>query len=209
MADQYTEIKRTGYGTRITNSLVGILIGIVLIVASVWILFANEGRVNVTNIAKTAIEIGSPDASLNGKLVSATGLLTSSQPMGDELFLKPGKYIAIARKAEMFSWVEEKSSKKKKELGGAETEEIVYSYKKKWTTNPAPASDLHYPVGHENPAKAIDSSDYKVAEAKVGIYDIDLSMVGLPSFSPLQLSAQKVILQSGAVLSGSRYVFSG
>lgn len=213
MADQYTELKRTGYGTRITNSLAGILIGILLFFIAVGILFTNEGRVNVSNIARTATEISSDkantDTALNGKLVSTTGLLTSVQPMGDDLFLKPGKYIAINRKVEMYSWTEEKSSKKKKELGGAQTEEITYNYKKKWTESPAPASDLKYPEGHTNPAKAFDSAQNKAAEAKVGVYDIDLSMIGLPSFSPLQLSPAKVELKSGAMLAGSRFVFSG
>jgi hypothetical protein len=193
--------------------MVGILIGIVLIIASIGVLFTNEGRVDLSKIARSAAEVTSTkadtDPALNGKLVSASGPLSSNQLLGDDLYLKPGRYILVERKVEMYSWAEQKQSKKKKELGGSETEEITYDYKKGWTENPAPAGDFKYPEGHENPEKAQESSRGNVSEAKVGDYDIDPSMINFPAPASLKLNEQKVDLKPGAVLASARYIFVG
>jgi len=213
MADQYTEIKKTGYGSRIVNSFVGILVAIVLIVGSVWVLFSNEGRVDMSKIAGSSLEISSDkaptDQSLNRRLVSTTGVLSSNQLLGDNLYLKPGRSIVLDRKVEMCSWVEEKASKSKKELGGSETEEITYTYKKKWINDPPDSANFRYPEGHANPERALSDEHLKVEQAKVGLYEIDTGMVNFPALAPVQLNAQKVNLTGGVVLASSRYLFSG
>jgi len=111
MPDKFTEVSRTGYGNRIIKSIKGIFFGFILFIASFGVLYWNEGRIDFSNIAKTAIEINSQtlaDSSLNGKLVSVSGLVTTDQTIGDDLFLKPDKFIAIERRVEMYAWVEEK-----------------------------------------------------------------------------------------------------
>ena len=42
--DSITEITRTGFGSRILGSVVGMLIGFLLLIASVILLYWNEGR---------------------------------------------------------------------------------------------------------------------------------------------------------------------
>ncbi len=213
MADQYTEVTKRGYGSRMGGSFVGILIGILLIIGSVWVLFSNEGRVDTSQIAISAIEIPSAkplaDSSLEGKLVATYGALSSNQLLGDGQYLKPGRSIVLRRLAEMFSWAEEKSSKSKQEMGGSETTETTYSYKKKWAEKPADSSAFRYPAGHENPAFGIESEEYKVSEARVGLFDFDPSMITFPSLTNLQLSAQKLNLPAKVKLVSKRYLFSG
>jgi len=57
MADQFTDVTTTGYGGRIINSIKGVVIGLILFVVSFGLLYWNEGRVDLSNIAKTATEI--------------------------------------------------------------------------------------------------------------------------------------------------------
>ena len=40
----YTEVTRTGYGTRLKNSLGGVLIGILMFIGGTILLWWNEGR---------------------------------------------------------------------------------------------------------------------------------------------------------------------
>ncbi len=200
MADQFTETSTTGYFSRIGKSFFGILIGIVLIIASVWVLFSNEGRVDLSKIAKTAVEISSTakntDQTLNGKFVSASGPLTTNDLIGDGLYLKPGRYLMIRRRVEMYAWEEKESSKTKKNLGGSETTETTYTYVKDWNEYPESSSKFKHPEGHANPGKAYDSVIKTAPAAKLGVYALNTSSIGLPEMEKISPT-------------GSEYVFYG
>ncbi|MGD0577268.1 MAG: TMEM43 family protein, partial [Candidatus Staskawiczbacteria bacterium] len=161
MPDQFTTTSTTGYGSKIVNSISGVIFGLLLFVGSFVVLYLNEGRVDLSSIAKTAVEISSAtvnaDSSLNGKLVSATGIVSSTGNIGDNLFLNPGNYIAVERKVEMYSWVETKNTTTHNNTGGSSTTSTTYSYKKDWEENPADSSTFNYPDGHQNPGKSLDS----------------------------------------------------
>ena len=57
MSDHFTEVETTGYFQRIMNSLGGVVLGILLFLAAFILLYWNEGRVDLSQVAKTAIEI--------------------------------------------------------------------------------------------------------------------------------------------------------
>ena len=57
MPEQYTEVTRKGYGTRIGESITGILFGLILFIASFVLIFWNEGRYDLSKLARTAVEI--------------------------------------------------------------------------------------------------------------------------------------------------------
>src|SRR3990167_6526097 len=67
MADQFTDVTTTGYCGRIINSIKGVVIGLILFVVSFGLLYWNEGRVDLSNIAKTATEISSATVSTYSK----------------------------------------------------------------------------------------------------------------------------------------------
>src|SRR3989344_1779816 len=161
MADQFTDVTTTGYGSRIINSIKGVVIGLILFVVSFGLLYWNEGRVDLSNIAKTATEISSAtvstDSSLTGKLISTTGVVNSDQIIGDNLFLNPDKFIAAEREVEMYSWIEKSESHSKTNTGGSETTETTYTYSKGWEENPKSTSNFKHPEGHANPQKSFDS----------------------------------------------------
>jgi len=211
MADQFTQVKTTGYGSRIMNSITGVLIGIVLFVASFGLLYWNEGRTDTSTIAKEAVEINSTsvgaDSSLDGKLVSITGTVDSNETIGDSMFLNPGMFIAVERKVEMYSWIENKSTTSKNNTGGSSTETTTYTYKKDWKESPGNSGNFQNPDGHQNPQKTLDNYNGYATTAAVGVYNFNPANITLPSFTKVQLNAQNITLNQGAVLASDSYVF--
>ena len=191
-SEQYTEEKTIDWGTRIKNSLGGIFIGILLLFFAYFILTWNEGHAHLAQVAKNSVQISSnyPNKAHVGNLVSTTGIITSNNLLGDNLLLRPGKYIAIARAVEMYSWVETQSTETKKNLGGSETQRKTYTYTKEWVdserilnrpNSSANSSSFRHPGNHRNPEKSIKNAAYKVSSAKVGIYNLDMASIQLPS----------------------------
>lgn len=154
MADQFEEVEVTSWVDRIVNSFLGMVLGVVLFFGSFFLLYWNEGRVDLSPVARTAVEISATtiDKSAQGNLVSMTGILTSPQLLSDDLFIKPGKYIALNRDVDMFAWVEHKETKTQKNNGGSETKITTYTYAKEWTASPEDSSSFRHPQSHQNPA---------------------------------------------------------
>lgn len=211
MADPLIQSTTTSYGSRVLNSFKSMIIGLVLFLVSFGLLYWNEGRVDFSLMVKKAKEINAmaPNTNplQNGDLVFATGIFSSNEVFGDQLFLKPDKFIAVERTVEMYAWTESTESKSKTNVGGSETTETNYQYSKAWVEYPPSSSHFKYPQGHENPLKAVDNADYKARSASLGIYTVDMSSVTLPSLIPLSLTRQNTILNRGAVLVNDRYIF--
>jgi len=196
MPDRYTEVTKTGLGTRLGRSIKGIFFGIILFLASFVVLYWNEGRVDVSRIAEDATEISATEQTedAQGELVYVRGMVKSDEKVGDGLFLEPGDYLAANRDVEVYAWVEKSSSKSETEWGGSETTETTYEYVKEWTGNPSSSSGFKYPEGHENPTKGIEDADFTVESAKVGIYDLDMNKISLLSLSELTLNDEVIDL---------------
>lgn len=211
MTDRHVDVTTTGYGGRIIKSIKGVIVGLGLFVGSFGLLYWNEGRVDLSDIAKLATEMSSTtintDSTLNKKLISTTENIHSDQMIGDNFFLKPGNFIAVERKVEMYSWVEHSKTSSKKNTGGSETTETTYTYSKDWEENPKSSSEFKYSEGHENPQKSLDSYTKKVTTAQIGVYNFDAKSVSLPKFSKLPLNAQNIVLRNGAVLANDSYIF--
>ncbi|MEM8723099.1 MAG: TMEM43 family protein [Cyanobacteria bacterium P01_G01_bin.39] len=210
MSHQYTEVEHISWGKRITNSFVGVILGFALFFGSFFILYWNEGRINFSQIAKQAVEISATSSNTvpQGKLIFTTGSVTSEEVIGDNLFLKPGQYIAVKRFTEMFAWDETKTSKTKKNVGGSEEKITTYRYEKKWHNQPEDSSRFKKSAGHHNPAKSISDLTNRVSQAQIGIYDLDIERIDLPRFQKLQLNQQNTNLKDGVSLVGN-YLFQG
>lgn len=211
MPNTFTTTTTTGYGNRIVNSIKGAVFGFILFIASFGLLYWNEGRVDVSDIAKTAIEVGSSDISadpsLTGKLISTTGIISSREIIGDNLFLQPNTFIAVERKVEMYAWKEERTTTSKTNTGGSETSETTYTYRKEWLAQPESSSNFQHPEEHENPQKSLDSSTNKVGVATIGAYGFDPLRVTLPDFEKIPLNAQNTTLTKWVVLANDSYLF--
>jgi len=208
MADQFSQVTTKGYGNRIVDSIKGIAFGILLFLASFAVLYWNEGRVNLANVAVNAVEapVASVDSTLEDKQVYVTGAATAGGVLGDGLYLKDGEYVAVNRNVEMYAWVEQQSSSSDTNMGGSETTTTTYSYSMDWTSAPSSTGDFQVPEGHSNPAKTLDGQSYYATGVKVGAYDVDVAKVDLPEMSKVTLSADNTSLSSGYLAGGFVYL---
>lgn len=212
MSDTFTKTTTTSWGKRLSQSIAGVFVGILMFLASFGVLYWNEGRVDLSSIAldatPLAAEAVTTDATLQGTLVSVTGEVTSAETLGDDMFLKPGPYLRVVRNVEMYAWVEETEESSKTNLGGSETTTTTYNYVKKWTASPKSASDFEHPEGHENPGLTVEGDEYTVDKLSVGAYTID-GAVALPAGDTLTLKDSMLSLSSGAERASAEYVFMG
>lgn len=211
MPDKFTQTTTTSYSSRVVNSIKGVVGGLIFFFVSFGLLYWNEGRVDLSNIAKTATEISSAmvsaDPALTGKLVSTTGVANSDQDIGDNLFLKPDTFIAVKREVEMYSWAEKTESHSKTNTDGSETTETTYTYSKGWEENPKSSSNFKRPEGHENPQKSLDSYTNRATAATIGAYNFDPQSITLPDFSQLPLNSQNITLSDSVTLASGSYLF--
>ena len=211
MDDEFSEVTTQSWGSRVLNSIKGVIIGFIAFIISFVLLYWNEGRADISKIARTAIEIeanSNAPIEANKKLVSVTGELQSNEKIGDT-FLREGNYISITRNAEMYAWTEIKSTETKKELGGSETTKTTYKYEKKWTSKPPSSSNFKKPKGHQNPKMQISQRFLKVNNAKIGIFDLNMKKIQLPEQQEIQLDSNAVISIYEFELVSDRYLFKG
>ncbi|HAT03791.1 MAG TPA: hypothetical protein DCS29_03395 [Candidatus Magasanikbacteria bacterium] len=221
MPDQVTKVTKVGFGSRLGGSFKGIFFGILLFLASFVVIYWNEGRVDVSEIANTAIEISATeqntDAALEGQLVSMTGLLQTEDIIGDGLYLEPGNFVRVYRRVEMFAWKENSDSKTTTNLGGSQTTETTYTYTKEWSVTPQSSSSFEEVEGHTNSEKAIEDKTVTASNAIVGIYVVQPDKMQLPATTLLTLDDKIVNISTTNLISSStpktvregNYIFVG
>ncbi len=210
MADEFREVTKVGWGENIKNSIIGALVGILLFFLSFFVLWMNEGRVNMGKVAEKTLAARAEqiDAAREGQPVSVTARLTSTETLGDPEFLQPGQYITLSRTVEMFAWVEIKETKEKQNTGGSTTKETTWRYEKRWTANPKGPADFKYSEGHRNPPMPFEGREFAVTTAAVGAYEIDPAGISLPAPSPLTPRGDELAVRGRYQASG-QYLFIG
>jgi Transmembrane protein 43 len=173
-------------------------LGMLLIILAVIVLWFNEGAMDVAKVARNSIALsaGQVAARTGRRLVSVSGQLTTGEQIGDPQFLRPGPYIKLVRKVEMFCWREKRDNKN-------------YLYEKTWLAQPPDTRRFHDKRGHENPFLPINPASYLTAAAKIGAFTIDPLMMEFPAPAALLLAPDQVTLGRNAVLAGKYYIFMG
>ena len=183
--DSITEITRTGFGSRILGSVVGMLIGFLLLIASVILLYWNEGRAVQAATAlgegeRAVVEAQSEQVNqgLDGKLVHVVGPLSAANGLRDNQFGVGGNNVVrLKRVAEMYQWKESEKTETRNEVGGGKVEEKTYTYSKVWSDSPIDSSRFHAGNGHQNPAMPIRGATMNNGSAKLGAYRLDTAIV--------------------------------
>ena len=176
-----TETTTEGWGSRLGSSIKGVLVGIGLFVLGFPVLFWNEG--NYVKTAKAldegegacvAVESNAKvDPEMDGKLVHMTGKADTKDVLTDDQFGVSVTAIRLERTVEMYQWIEESRSQKKKKLGGSEETVTTYTYKKDWVEEAIDSSGFKEP-GHDNPGVMEFTSD-KTLAANVSFGAFNLS----------------------------------
>jgi hypothetical protein len=182
--DEFTEVTSQGWFSRITESIKGVLVGLLLFLLSFGVLWWNEGR--AVSAAKSldegaaSIVSVSPekiDAVNEGKLVHVTGVARTEDVLKDPDFGVSQKAITLSRQVEMYQWVENTKTEKKKKLGGGEETKTVYRYQKQWASQRVDSSEFRKPKGHGNPPLPYDNYTKRAQTVTLGSFSLAESAV--------------------------------
>lgn len=184
-SDSVTEVTTTGWLQRIGQSILGALIGIILVLGSIILLWWNEGRAveairALDRGAKQVVETqaNAVDPAKDGKLVHLSGMMEPKSPARDTAFgVGADNLLRLKRTVEMYQWVEHKESHSHKNLGGSETTETTYSYHKEWSDQPHESSRFHEPGGHANPQMPMRSATLDAPDVRLGAYKVDRAVL--------------------------------
>ena len=149
----YTEVTRTGYGTRLKNSLGGVLIGILMFIGGTILLWWNEGRAVKTSDMlkegqKNYVEMENPavkSPDMEGQLVHAVALATTTDSLSDGIFNVGAVAVKLHRTVEYYQWIEHEKTEKKDKIGGAQETTHTYTYSKEWCGSPINSAEFKDP----------------------------------------------------------------
>ena len=202
MGDSFTETTSQGWGSRIMESIKGILVGGAFFVASFPLLVWNEGRAVTTARsleegagAVVSVPAASVGAGNEGKLVHMSGQANTSQTLADPEFAVSVPALRLRRTVEVYQWKEDEKSETKNKIGGGTETVKTYSYSKTWDDDLIDSGRFRHPDGHENPgSKPFNNQDWTADPVKVGGFRLSSEQVSrLDKFEPLSLDAKAVL----------------
>lgn len=180
-----TETTTVSWGSRLGSSFKGIVVGLVLFVLGFPLLFWNEGRtVTATKTnefgAANVVEAqaGTIDAAQEGKLVHVVGEAKTGETLKDEEYGVSAVAFQLSRKVEMYQWVEKKSTREEKKLGGKIEKTTTYSYEKAWCDQ-AISSDAFKEQDKINPParRTLGSDSIYAHQASLGARHLNDSQI--------------------------------
>lgn len=153
----YTEGTTQSWGSRLSNSLKGLVFGLILIAISALLLFWNEGRAVKTaqaldEGAEQVIPVESNatvDPAMENQLVHMSGQAVTTETLTDSQFGLSLPAIALRRTVEYYQWVEQSESHEEKQMGGSTRTVTTYTYTRKWCDEPQNSANFKEP-GHDN-----------------------------------------------------------
>lgn len=176
--DTFTETTTQSWGSRILGSIIGFLLGPLLVLGASGGLFWNEGRAvqtarSLTEGAGIVVDVAaSPVAAANdGKLIHISGDLKAGAKLNDPEFGVTSNGVRMVRHVEMSQWREDSRSETRKNLGGSEETTTTYTYKPEWSDKPIDSSRFRQPDGHQNPQMRYSGRDFVANDATLGVFN--------------------------------------
>jgi transmembrane protein TMEM43 len=177
MSDSFTEVTTKSWGSRLGESIKGVLFGLVLIVGSSIFLFWNEGRAVQTQRSLTegaslvvSVDPARVDPANDGKLVHLSGDLKPGVPLTDPDFTVTATALRLVRTVEMYQWKEETKTETRKNVGGSEETITTYEYVRTWSDSRIDSSRFKRQEGHINPQMQYRGASYSSRDATLGAF---------------------------------------
>lgn len=185
MSDTVTVTTHQSWFSRVGGSLVGMLFGLLMALASFPLLFWNEGRAVTTartlNEGSKTVQSVSADAidpANDGRLVHLTGLATTAETLTDPAFDVSANALKLTRSVEMYQWKESSSSETRTKLGGGQDTVTTYTYDKAWSEEAIDSSGFQEPDGHQNTSDMpYDSDSWTADRATLGAFVLPADLV--------------------------------
>lgn len=175
--DTYTEVTTQSWGSKIAGSLIGLILGPVLVIGACVALFWNEGRAVQTARSLTegaAIVVDAPASPVSlaneGLLVHVTGEMNAATKLSDPDFAVTADAVRLIRDVAMYQWKEESKSETRKNAGGSEETVTTYTYRREWSGKPIDSTRFKQPGLHENPPMTIRDRDVVSRDATLGAF---------------------------------------
>ena len=183
--DSVTEVGSQSWLSRLLGSLIGVLIGFLLVPGAGIGLWWNEGRAVQTarSLAEgegAVVEVGAnPVESANqGRLVHVTGPTSVAGPLRDGEFGVAVEALRLLRKVEMYQWKETKEEETRNRIGGGQDTVTTYKYAKGWYDEAIESQRFREPRNHANPAMPYRSSESVQPSARLGGFTIPQVLLG-------------------------------
>ncbi|MDC0357196.1 TMEM43 family protein [Oligoflexia bacterium] len=194
--DSFTEVTSQSWFGRIGDSFKGIVVGLIMIVGSIFMLFSNEGcsvkrYKTLKEGAGAVISVSSDavEAQNDSKLVHLTGGAETDDVLNDSLFGVSENGIKLKRVVEMYQWDESESSQKKKKLGGGEETTTTYSYSKTWSEKAIDSSSFKRPSDHGNPTMQYNTEIFSASNVTVGAFTLSAGLISkISNFEQLRVT---------------------
>ena len=176
-----TETTTESWGSRLGNSIKGVIVGLGLFVLGFPVLFWNEGNSVKTAKSldegeKACVSLESAekvDPGMEGRLVHVSGKADTKDVLTDETFGVAAMAIALTRKVEMYQWQEDCKTEEKKNVGGSVTKTTTYTYEQVWSSSAIDSSSFKEP-GHDNPGFIeFPSEEQRAANVTFGAFRLN------------------------------------
>jgi len=173
-------------GSGCLGSGCAMLIGIVLVPASILLLFWNEGRAvridkGLSEGAASVITVGDPsqvNPANEGKLVHLSGRADTAEVLSDPEFSVSEQAIALARLVEMYQWHEKEEKHTENKRGGGQQTVTKYTYGKDWSDTLIDSRQFSQGAGPQNPGSMrYSSASWTAREVRVDGYLLSAALV--------------------------------
>ena len=179
-----TETTVQSWGSRLGSSTKGVLVGFLFVLASVALLFWNEGR--TVNRAKAlsegasaviTVDAAKVDPQNDGKLVCVSGEVATADVLEDLKFGVSVNAIQLIRNVESFQWRENEQSTTKRGSGGSQETTTTYTYEKVWSPDLIDSSTFKE-AGHENPTtRPVESAEFVASNVSLGAFRLSADLI--------------------------------
>lgn len=218
----FTETKTTSYGQNLKQSGKGVGFGFILLIAGTILLWWNEGKsVRTTDMIAEAQEkaahvesIETIDPQLEGKLIHAYGVVTTTDSLCDREFGIGAVAIRLQRNVEYYQWIENEETESKDKVGGKTETKTTFTYEKAWVTSPIDSKEFTNPEYQQSNYVIldIDEQNHEAANVMLGAYKLSAGLVAqystrdtlMPHFTSEQIAHwQRVFAEGKNSLAGA------
>ncbi len=213
MTSSYTVTSRSGYGSRITDSLKWIVWGFILLIGAIILLWWNENnfveqKAALEETEGVTVETSSDkiDASLDNNAIYINWKTSSpdENPLVDDVFWVKSDDLKLLRKVEMYQWKEEEHTETHDEMWWGQTTETTYTYNKVWSEDHIDSSNFYKSSEYVNPSWKYESQTWVKDPIMLGAYILSEQFVNqIDKETKVNLGEQTITPMSGMIQNDS------